>query len=933
MNFNFKGTRWFKCDLHLHTTASKCFQDRSVTAEQWVKRAIDQGLKCVAVTDHNTGAMIDEIRFAANNTDLTVFPGVEITCDTSKVHLLVLFDTDATSSYINDFLIRCGIDREMFADQLASTTQNIFDIAEKANEHGALIIPAHVDEYNGLGAISHDNLKKFYELPYINAVQVVHKEFMNSLFQVNNSESFKTYINDYYENPSPPIDASKMADWYRTVKIAVEKKLAIVTFSDNPHELKNPKHGLAGIGSRFTWIKMDERPTLEGIRQAFLLPDFRIKNDFDSPNEPYQLPDLWFRSIAISNSTIAGSPNTLKIDFSPQLNTIIGGRGSGKSSILRFIRGVFNRTSDIAELEEIIQDHNNFYRIEDGKDRKGVLKNTTRVEIDFVRNGITHRIIANNIKNSIEQTISIQKYDESNDSWIEVKDEGYIDFLEFEQYSQKQIYEIAQEPNSLRERIDSSISGVSILVQEKESIRRSFLEKSTSIRTIRYQVATKGKLQTEIKDLESNIDVFQKSGISDLLKDKEAFSTETKQIKDFSNEIEKRENALETLIESFPIPDIDYQNFRTRYTEELQSISKTVVDGIDNITKELQAIRQTLNELRRKFKDDGQSTIWYADSKNNKETIDSKKHELESQGVNDVANFEALISNKSIKEDELNKVLKLENTLDFEVAERNRLQLEYLNKSKAITQLRQEFVRQIAGGNVKISVKPFRNQGDFVHKLRGVVQREGGFQEDIDVLTGLCFGGNVEQNIVQVRDIFVKARSGQRVEGISGYFVKLVTGITDAQMDEIDLLLPEDEIDVQYRINESSPFKSLSVASAGQKTTAILTFILSFGTRPLLLDQPEDDLDNRLVYDLVVDRLKKAKNRRQIIVVTHNANIPVNGDSEYIISMSSDSNMVTVQHTGTVEQPAIKKEICDVMEGSEQAFFMRSMRYKTIATL
>ena len=147
-------------------------------------------------------------------------------------------------------------------------------------------------------------------------------------------------------------------------------------------------------------------------------------------------------------------------------------------------------------------------------------------------------------------------------------------------------------------------------------------------------------------------------------------------------------------------------------------------------------------------------------------------------------------------------------------------------------------------------------------------------------------------------------------------------------MDELELFMPEDEVVVQYKPENSDKFKPLSTASAGQKTTAILTFLLSFGSIPLLLDQPEDDLDNRLVYDLIVDRLKLAKDNRQIIVVTHNANIPVNGDAEYIISMDSESQYTSILHSGTVERDEIKREICDVMEGSEKAFRMRSERYK-----
>jgi len=144
------------------------------------------------------------------------------------------------------------------------------------------------------------------------------------------------------------------------------------------------------------------------------------------------------------------------------------------------------------------------------------------------------------------------------------------------------------------------------------------------------------------------------------------------------------------------------------------------------------------------------------------------------------------------------------------------------------------------------------------------------------------------------------------------------------------LFMPEDEIEVQYKPNPTGGFKSLSTASAGQKTTAILTFILSYGNTPIILDQPEDDLDNRLVYDLIVHKLKQAKDNRQIIIVSHNANIPVNGDSEYIISMDSESRFLKVYSEGSVDKKEIKKEICDVMEGSEKAFEMRSNRYKEL---
>jgi predicted metal-dependent phosphoesterase TrpH len=149
----YKGTRWFKCDFHLHTTKSKCFHDQSVTAEQWVARAIEQGLDCVAITDHNSGLGIDEIKAAAQNKGLVVFPGVEITCDTGKVHLLVIFDVDQTGADVRDFLVRAEIDASDFGEQTAYTLKSVFDIAKLAIGK-AVIIPSHIDSYSGLSGLS-----------------------------------------------------------------------------------------------------------------------------------------------------------------------------------------------------------------------------------------------------------------------------------------------------------------------------------------------------------------------------------------------------------------------------------------------------------------------------------------------------------------------------------------------------------------------------------------------------------------------------------------------------------------------------------------------------------------------------------------------------------------------------------------------------------
>jgi PHP family Zn ribbon phosphoesterase len=931
MNISFKGTRWFKCDLHLHTPASKCFEDKTVTAEQWVEKAIEKGLNCVAVTDHNTGEWIDSIKFAAQDKNLFVFPGVEITCDTSKVHLLILFDTNKTSSDVNDFIIRCGIDRAKLADQTASTTESIFDISKRAHEHGAIIIPAHIDEFNGLSQISFDNLDKFFELPYINATQIIHKDFLTTDLQINGNNPLKDYLNDYYGNPDPQIDFAKIEEWYKPVKKAISKNIAITTFSDNPHSPKNPKHGIDGIGEKYTWIKMDETPSLEGLRQAFLLPDFRVQNCYISPNMPYTKPDLWFKSVTITNTAITDNANPFRVEFSPQLNTVIGGRGSGKSSILRFIRGVFARNADIEALEDILSDQTDFYKKTDSRTQKGVLTEQSVVEIEFVRNKSLYKIIASGIVNSTNQTITVYKYSNETNSWENETAESFIDFFQFEQYSQKQIYEIAQEPNSLRERIDNSIDGMSELKNDREITKKSFLEKSASIRTMKQQVSGKGKLQTEISDLAEQIKLYQQSGIADILLSKEKFTAQKKILSNFISELKTRETNLENVISSFDLEDIDFTGFQDEYKTEVSVLSNEAINGLNSIKSELEVVKGKIAELQKIFTSETLKTKWKLDFDKNQNDFDTKKQELEQQGINDIANFEKLTNTKESKEKELAAIIAIETNLANEILLRNQLKADYLIKTKEITSQRQAFVNlNMQDEKVQVSVKAFRNRNDFINKLRTIIRKEDSYQTDVDCLTDLCFNGNVERTIDFVRKIFLDIKQEIAVTGITGYFVNLVKGLPDSQIDEIELLLPEDEIEIKYKPTGSTAFKPLSTASAGQKTTAILTFILSQGNVPLILDQPEDDLDNRLVYELVVDRLKQAKEYRQIIVVTHNANIPVNGDAEYILSMDSESKKLKIICSGSVEQSIIKKEICDVMEGSEQAFEMRLKRYRMI---
>ena len=141
------------------------------------------------------------------------------------------------------------------------------------------------------------------------------------------------------------------------------------------------------------------------------------------------------------------------------------------------------------------------------------------------------------------------------------------------------------------------------------------------------------------------------------------------------------------------------------------------------------------------------------------------------------------------------------------------------------------------------------------------------------------------------------------------------------------LYVPEDTVSVSFKeAGSSDEWRSLSQGSPGQQTAALLAFVLGFGNEPIILDQPEDDLDSALIYELLVNRFREMKSTRQMIVVTHNSNIVVHGDAEYVVSLSVGAGQTLVGCHGGLQERGVRDEICRVMEGGREAFRSRYRR-------
>ncbi|ELC8354481.1 MAG: PHP domain-containing protein [Clostridium perfringens] len=913
---NYKGNRWYKCDFHLHTPASKCFANQDVTPEEFINKVIEENLDCIAITDHNNCEWIEEIRRVSKDKNIVVFPGVEITCSDSKVHLLVLFDTDCNVRDIEYFLIDSEVKKNV--DGELYTQKSISDIVKKASKAEALVIPSHIDSFSGLSNVDMHIIKDFLELDNIRAVQMVHKELIVGLEGEEKSED--DILEELQEIGHVNYEDAKK--YLACAKVIKEKELGILTFSDNPNSEGDSKHGLWGIGKQYSWIKMSENPNLESLRQALLFPNNRIKNCFQKNNGRYKMPDLWIKKVKISNIELLDE-DSLEVEFNPQLNTLIGGRGSGKSTVIRFLTGVFF-DKNMKQLDEIFGEFKNFYQIKNKG--LGVLKKDTEIEVELVKNNIVYRVTKKNIKNIESNSDVIIERLNDNENFEKIEDISVEDFFKIDIYNQKQIYELAKNTNILREKIDSLSNNLDNMKNDANDYLNNYEKKFLCIKATEQEVALKKKILAEIRDLNEKIETYNQSGINEVINKYKEYNKQLevsrKYFKHIDEKIKILEEKRETLLLKFSVAE-DFT-----LEKEIQELIDESQIKIEETINYINKIVERLNEIKVEYANRVKQSDFYREFDRIDNNYKESLKKLQEKGI-DVSEVDKLIKLQQEKQNKLEEIEKKEKTLNEEYKNLKELRKNYINKRRDITNERNSISSKLLNETIRIRVNTFRDKDDFKLKFRKIIDKQTGFDTDIEKVTEFCFNGGEFSSRIEkfYENIYNLKYNNVQIEGYSGRFINVLKELKDSSIAELGILLPEDEIKIQYKSKNSGEYKPIHNASAGQRTSAILTFILSDGVNPLILDQPEDDLDNHLIYSLIVEGLKASKENRQIIVVTHNANIPVNGDAELIISMNSSSKSVNVLEAGTLENQKIKHEICSVMEGGESAFRMRASRY------
>ena len=925
---NYPGSRWWSFDFHNHTPASSDYAlaDKGIQARDWLLAYMKAGVDCVAVTDHNCGDWIDRLQAAyqalvsevppsPDFRPLHVFPGVELTAS-DGLHILAVFDVAETSAKIHAVkaLAKCN-DHANNAESMCHESSAA--ICGHIRQLGGTSILAHAEELNGIffgtvdaatGAFTPKNGGRVVD-------QILEK-----------CDAIESH------------DLTCPAILHFVAKVSGK---ALVDGSD--------AHRLQKAGTRHVWIKM-ANPSIEGLRLAFLDPESSLIRPSGTPlSAPPKAPERRIVSASVSQ-LYRRRQSPLTVAFSPWFNSVIGGRGSGKSTLLEVLRIGLARDNELSQLganSDVYRAFQRFRKVSGNAESSGMLRDDTEitVQVEKTEGAVTESYQFKWTKAGLK----VLRKEESG-VWTDtrVTSEQATALFPLKIFSQKQVFEVADRPSALLAYIDAAPEvNFDTWSRTHETYRAAFRELRSKERTLKTEIGRKPPLENELKEVTRKTVAYQQSTVATQVKVFRENQADQKSINDFAKRADEAllvvEEAVGTENPFSLLPAIavsDSHPEKAALQQEGETAKSLLVEQFMQLQKTVVAMRAAIDGFpSRPIVAGVLSSI-----NTSQAAYRAEVEKLSAQGVGTAQQAEVALQRKQELETEIAQIGERE-------AELNDVQKQLLKSfirlkyhRRQLTKRRQKFVTEVLArvDDLKIFVDGQTDVDASKDAFRKTLRlQDNTFVEDVlgeegvgGIRSGLLgkvvstdLTAPIHSRVTTLKQGLIEGNTeilGQRVNG------RLTNAVGKLTADDHDSLLewfPEDKVRVEYRRDARQKFESLERASAGQKTSAILSFLLAHGDEPLLLDQPEDDLDNALVYSLVVKQIRANKSRRQIIVVTHNPNIVVNGDAELVLPMEFKSGEIHLVDSGGLQQRAVREKICAVMEGGKDAF---RQRYKRI---
>lgn len=922
----YPGSRWWKFDFHTHTPASRDTpwhkQNLALTPQDWLLKYMAAEIDCVAVTDHNSGAWIDALKTAyaqmqaqppAGFRELTLFPGVEVSVS-GGFHLLAIFDPSATTRTVTDLLAAVryqGTD----GDSDGVTQEGPQKVIEEILRAGGIPVPAHADRPGDSG-------KGLLAL----------RESSNGASRLD-ANTVRGVLDNVQLLAVEWEDMSRSAP--ECVKAAVEK-LTRVLGSDG-HSFQ----GRGIPGSRYTWVKMAS-PTLEGLRLALLDGNgISIRRSDSGVFDPFKIPANIITSLEIENARYMGNGQAARLAFSPFFNAVVGGRGTGKSTVVHGLRLAAGRTQELMALAQDSEPRaqfEEFRKLATGRDGKGALRAETVMRLEWQHNTDRLRLSwrANGQTNG--QGAVVEEW--RNGQWQPSASQS-VNAARFPLriFSQGQIAALAGNGRQTLLTIIDEAAHVEPLKQALEESRRTFFTQRARLRELDGKLAGQAEVERRLDEAGKKLAALSQTDHATVLRAYAQAQHQEREVNHLFEQLRDSAQRIAALPEQIILDDWPSQHF-TEHDADLLAWRKDADAQVEQVRDGLQEQARKLNALVEALQKDARHAQWKARAQAAQQAHGALQQQLAAQGVNDPQAFARLTQEKQQLEMQ-HKALQNMKSDRQELAKQIEAQQRLLVQNRqSITQARQTFIQNTLTNNaqVRIAVTPFGFESRQIEReLRELIDvTDDRFAEDILLIENGEPSGGMAFVLAQAGDAnkltSVDSIKNQLLSDDSGLHGNLRNNLKKKRekpefADHVLAWFPEDDLRIEYQRDNS--WHPISRGSQGQRSAALLAFLLAFGEDPIVLDQPEDDLDNHLIYDLIVRQIRENKLRRQLIIVTHNPNVVVNGDAELVHVMEFGRGQCFVQQSGSLQESAVRKEVCRVMEGGHEAF---SRRWKRLGT-
>nr|WP_210758460.1 PHP domain-containing protein [Croceimicrobium hydrocarbonivorans] len=878
------GARFLRADLHIHSYGefgSYDVTDHTMTPEAIVDKAIEKNLGIISITDHNEIQNVNTALNHAKGKPILVIPGIEVS--TTQGHLLLYFETFKN---LRDFFGKLTISPDR-----KTCNQGIAECLDLAYQH------------NGLGVLAHIELESGFEKT-IGRFGPQIEEVMKHPNLKGLEISSKTSLDNYTDKDTD--DNRK-----RLIKLRREH-LELEVNIDLPKLMSSDSHTLNKLGvnadgeKKLTRIKVDEL-NFHSFKIALLSHESRIRLEDLIPE---QRPVL--RSIKLDGGLL----DNVEIELSSNLTCIIGSRGAGKSTLLEAIREASGNTSKAKVVDSDVWP----------QEIKLVYEDEAGQVIEFKR--------------------------DKNDSLQNISDPiNGITKVDIESYGQGEtastIQHSDENPSVLVSFLDSFLE-LSILKAEEKDVIEKLIENQSESKKLRIELLglpeTKKALLNEQKKLTS----LQKEKAGELVKFQNALIKE-REIR--SSLIEDLKNLIKTYREILN-DSSTFESFESLSEDEIV-VGKDFFNRVKEIVSEFSVIvkeksKELNTALTEKVEDlKAQLKSWSEKEKEIQSKIDSKKKELEDQGIpfdlgkinqisKDIIHYTARVKKLEASKKQLEQYEKERKEL---IQQRKSLKDKIYYKRFAFAQsINSNLKNTLDGLFIDVKFEQGKYSNVFENDLKSMMDwRTSQVPKSPQVVKQITPLELVEAALKNDR---AKLESIQDSNGnqlltsseISTMIQRLKNEHRYEDFESIEFDdLPSITVTKIFKDDGSKTIrnsKTISQLSLGQQQSVLLAILmLSKSKRPLIIDQPEDNLDSEFIFKTIVINLRKIKEARQVIIVTHNPNIAVLGDAELIIPLKSTSVKSHVMGEGSIDRGATREICCEILEGGKSAFKQRQEIY------